>query len=108
MRTTRQRTVLMDILQNSDRPLSPYEILEMGQEKIPEMGIATVYRNLAAMAKADTINVVELPKTTARYYAKGLEDDIVFYSIVNDTAYFKQSVPAEFEELGKQIIVTGI
>ena len=49
------------------RPLSPQEILEEARRQVPELGIATVYRNLKALQERDEIRAVELPGESPRY-----------------------------------------
>ena len=48
-RDTIQRTAIRKTLTNSSRPLNVDEILEAGQVNVPNLGIATVYRNIKTM-----------------------------------------------------------
>lgn len=67
-RATRQRAVISKILAGAGRPLSPPEVLAAGQEELPRLGIATVYRTLNLLVEEDMARVVEVPGQTGRYY----------------------------------------
>ena len=66
-RLTKQKTAIRSVLEAARRPLSPQEILDEARRQVPELGIATVYRNLKSMLELDEIHVVELPGDSARY-----------------------------------------
>ena len=66
-RNTRQRTSIQDVIEQAGRPLLPQEILETAQQSIPELGIATVYRNIKLLLEAHEIQAVELPGEPPRY-----------------------------------------
>lgn len=66
-RSTRQKSAIFDVLRDSGRPMSPQEICEACQEKVPGLGIATVYRNLRQLQDAHAIVAVNLPNDSARY-----------------------------------------
>lgn len=64
---TRQRTAIRDAIEQADRPLSPQEILEAARDRIPRLGIATVYRAIKSMVTAGDLRAVELPGMPDRY-----------------------------------------
>lgn len=66
-RTTRQRTLIREILQRAPGPLSPAEILEQAHVQQPRLGIATVYRTLKLLQEDQEITDVLLPGEPARY-----------------------------------------
>ncbi|MFT3813059.1 MAG: transcriptional repressor [Acidovorax sp.] len=66
-RGTRQRTAIRAVIDASQRPLLPQEVLEHAQQEVPELGLATVYRNLKLLVEAREIQVVELPGEVPRY-----------------------------------------
>lgn len=66
-RRTKQRVALAEILERSERPLSVSELLESASERIDGLGIATVYRTVAAMLEAGEIDAVDLPGEPTRY-----------------------------------------
>jgi len=67
VRSTRQKTAIRSVLEAARRPLSPQEILEQARDRVPELGIATVYRNLKALLASDEIRAVPLPGDNPRY-----------------------------------------
>ena len=70
-RDTRQRRAIRRVLETSGRPLSPKEVLAGAHRSVPGLGIATVYRNLKALALEGRIVAVELPGEAARYEPAG-------------------------------------
>lgn len=66
-RTTRQKTAIRSVLEAAHRPLSPQEILEAARSQVPELGIATVYRNLKSLLELGEIHAVPLPGDSPRY-----------------------------------------
>lgn len=66
-RSTRQRTAIREALALAGRPLLPQEVLDAAQGLVPGMGIATVYRNLNALAQEGVVQSVQLPRENARY-----------------------------------------
>ncbi len=53
------------------RPLTPQEVLSSANQSVPELGIATVYRNLRAMVDEGVLELVNLPGQAALYEATG-------------------------------------
>lgn len=66
-RTTKQNTAIRQVIDEAGRPLSPQEVLVAAQVHVPEMGIATVYRNLKHLLEAGDIQAVSLPGDSMRY-----------------------------------------
>ena len=48
-RDTRQRRAIRRVFMNVGRPLTPDEVLEYGQQMVPSLGLATVYRNVKTL-----------------------------------------------------------
>jgi len=71
-RKTDQREAIKQIMRETERPLTPHEVLEAAQSLVPGMGIATVYRNLKALQETSFLRTVELPGEPARYELAGL------------------------------------
>ena len=57
-RDTIQRTAIRKTLTNSPRPLNVEEILAAGQVNVPNLGIATVYRNIKKMLAEGEIRAI--------------------------------------------------
>jgi Fur family transcriptional regulator, ferric uptake regulator len=70
-RSTRQRTAIRDAIADAGRPLLPQEVLDAAQTQVPGLGIATVYRNLKALAVDGELRSVELPGENPRYELVG-------------------------------------
>jgi Fur family transcriptional regulator, ferric uptake regulator len=70
-RSTRQRTAIRDAIAAAGRPLLPQEVLDAAQTEVAGLGIATVYRNLKALALEGELRTVELPGENARYELVG-------------------------------------
>lgn len=66
-RQTRQKTAIRTVFAQARRPLAPQEVLEAARHQVPELSLATVYRNLKALVEADELRSVELPGESARY-----------------------------------------
>lgn len=71
-RSTRQRSAIRTVLEAAARPLSPQEIHAGVQVSVPEIGMATVYRNLKLLLDEGEIQSVTLPGENARYEAARL------------------------------------
>ncbi|TAG01428.1 MAG: transcriptional repressor [Burkholderiales bacterium] len=72
-RSTRQRTAIRNTIEQSERPLAPQEILALAQAEVPQLSLATVYRNLALLQEAGEISTVLLPGDSARYESVHLD-----------------------------------
>ena len=59
MKSTKQRNVILDIINNSYDHLDAYGVYEEARKKIPNISLGTVYRNLKALEDAKIIPVVE-------------------------------------------------
>jgi Fur family transcriptional regulator, ferric uptake regulator len=64
---TRQREAIMQALSKSARPMSPAEILKAAGKHVKSLSLATVYRNLKALADDGQIHPVQLPGEPPRY-----------------------------------------
>jgi Fur family ferric uptake transcriptional regulator len=71
IRNTRQRTVIRDVIEKADRPLSTAEILEGARGGVKGIGIATVYRTVKALTEEGWLVPVELPGESPRYELAG-------------------------------------
>ena len=70
-RSTRQRSAIREAIASAGRPLLPQEVLDAAQNQVPGLGIATVYRNLKALALDGELRSVELPGENPRYELVG-------------------------------------
>lgn len=70
-RQTRQQSAIRDAFLASDRPLSPQEVFDDAHNRIPGLGLATVYRHLKALVESGWLIPVELPGQPPRYELGG-------------------------------------
>lgn len=70
-RDTTQRRAIRRVFTETDRPLSPVEVLNEAKHIVAGLGIATVYRNLKAMVDAGWLVPVGLPGEPDRYEQAG-------------------------------------
>jgi len=70
-RSTRQRSAIRQVIDEAHRPLSPPEVLELAQQQVAAMGMATVYRNLKLLVDEGAVQVVTLPGDSPRYESSG-------------------------------------
>lgn len=63
-RKTPQRELIASVLNQTERPLLPKEILAIAQQSLPTLGIATVFRavkDLVADGRASMVNIGDEP-----------------------------------------------
>lgn len=73
-RTTRQRIAIRNVIEEAGRPLAPQEILDMAQQEVQSLGIATVYRNMKDLLREGWVTEVELPGDPVRYERSGKKE----------------------------------
>jgi Fur family ferric uptake transcriptional regulator len=66
-RQTRQRSIISDIIMESDRPLTIANLVTLAQERKSKIGQATVYRTVNALLEAGEIESVQMPGGEALY-----------------------------------------
>jgi Fur family ferric uptake transcriptional regulator len=70
-RNTQQRREIRQVFESNDRPLAADEVLQLAQEKIAGLGMATVYRTIKALTDEGWLLPVEMPGTSPRYEVRG-------------------------------------
>ncbi len=70
-RNTAQRRAIREVLSRADRPMTPREVLAEARSRVPNMGIATVYRAVNALIDEGWLVAVELPGQPQRYERGG-------------------------------------
>jgi Fur family transcriptional regulator, ferric uptake regulator len=66
-RKTKQRDALVRVLEDAERPLSIGELLDAASKRVDGLGVATVYRAVAALLEEGQIDAVEIPGEPVRY-----------------------------------------
>mgnify|MGYP005607894431 FL=1 len=77
-RDTKQRSAIRDVFARCKRPLSPKELLKEASRQIPQLGIATVYRNIKSMVEKKELVAIEIPGEAPRYALPGNESHSLF------------------------------
>lgn len=67
VRRTKQKQCILEILAHAKGPLRAQEIHELSLNKVPGIGIATVYRSLAQLLSQQEICSVSMPMGEMRY-----------------------------------------
>lgn len=114
-RMTRQRQTIMDCLKEAKRPLSVEEILAAAAKKIPQINLATVYRNLKMLIDDKQILSVDLAGNSKRYEFVGLEHHHHFlclqcnrlFDVVGCPKGIGELIPPGFKMVGHSITLHG-
>ncbi len=72
-RSTRQRSVVLDVIRSAHGPLTVPGILDHARSRFPAIGVATVYRTVGLLANAGLIQAVILPGGETGYERAGME-----------------------------------
>ncbi|TAG80187.1 MAG: transcriptional repressor [Betaproteobacteria bacterium] len=115
-RDTRQRAAIRSAIETAARPLAPHEVLDLARTTVPQMNLATVYRNLKAMQAEGIIAVVRLPGESARYEPNHLAHHHHFqcdgckrvYDIHGCTGEMLHSVPSGFLVARHELTLYGL
>jgi Fur family transcriptional regulator, ferric uptake regulator len=115
-RNTRQKDAIRTAFVETDRPLSPEEVLSYAQRVVSDMSIATVYRNLKAMVEDGWLVAVELPGDPPRYELSGKKHHHHFlcndcqkvYEVEGCVPTTKHKLPRGFRALSHDFILHGI
>jgi Fe2+ or Zn2+ uptake regulation protein len=71
---TKQRGAIREVFKNAgNRLLSVNEVWELSAKSIPNIGIATVYRNIKDMVADGNVKATALPGQFDRYSMNGVE-----------------------------------
>jgi Fur family ferric uptake transcriptional regulator len=70
-RNTAQKAAIMDVLTEAESPLGIEQILNRGQQAVPTLSQATVYRILKQLLKRGDVAMVQLPGQTPLYELSG-------------------------------------
>jgi Fur family transcriptional regulator, ferric uptake regulator len=98
-RMTRQRTAIRRAFEDARRPLGPHECFELASRSVPDLGIATVYRNINTLVQTGWLRVVELPGLPDRYETAGRCHHHHFHCRRCDGVFEVESCPGGFAAL---------
>jgi len=115
-RETRQRRAIREAFDSAGRPLSPKEVLDIASTKVPNLGIATVYRNIRTLVDQEELAVVEIPGQSPRYSrANGSKTPLLFCTRTNRLFHLEPEgvqvaiprLPENFQMQDYDLIVYG-
>lgn len=98
-RNTPQRKIIESFLEESDSPMLPKELHEKAQEKIPSLGIATVFRALKNMLEEGKVRVVHIPGDSPRYESTQQKHHHHFKCVDCGQVYDLYKCPGDMERL---------
>ena len=115
-RDTRQRRVIRRVFMDVGRPLTAGEVLEHGQQMMPSLGLATVYRYVKILTGEGWLSEVELPGAGLRYELAERPHHHHFLCRACDLAFDVGRCPDKLEELapegfqvdGHELILFGL
>ena len=84
---------------NAGRPLTPDEVLEYGQQIVPSLGVATVYRNVKILVGEGWLSEVPFPGGGIRYELADCPHHHHFLCRSCDQAFDVHQCPDEVETL---------
>ena len=67
MRNTKQRNLVLDIINNSYNHPTAYDVYQECKKIIPNISLGTVYRNLNTLVNIHEIQQLEVPNQMTRY-----------------------------------------
>lgn len=105
MRSSKQRDAVLNVLRTSyDHPTADM-VYERVKEKMPNISLGTVYRNLGQLHNEGIISVVESSDKKV-HYEGNLEDHIHFLckkcDVITDV-FCKSEVPPIFKDMGYEV-----
>jgi Fur family transcriptional regulator, ferric uptake regulator len=92
-RDTAQRRAIREVFDESERPLGPREVLDAAQDRVPSLGIATVYRTVKALVEESWLVPVELPGEPPRYERAGKQHHHHFVCRACDRVFEVEGCP---------------
>lgn len=115
-RMTRQRSTILECFKDANRPLSAQELLEAASKSIPNINLATIYRNLKTLIEEEILVIVQLPGQPPRYEYNGLEDHHHFlchtcnrvFDVQESIPVASSSIPQGFQVLKCDITLHGV
>jgi Fur family ferric uptake transcriptional regulator len=115
-RNTKQKIAIRAAFVETDRPLSPEEVLSYAQRGTSDISIATVYRNLKTLVEEGWLVPVHLPGESPRYELSGKDHHHHFlcndcgrvYELEGCIAAMKPKLPRGFRALSHDLLLYGI
>lgn len=115
-RMTRQRLLIMQVIEAAGRPLSTAEILDGAKRAGAGMGIATVYRAVKGLGAEGWLRAVDMPGSQIRYEKGDKGHHHHFHCRACDRVFEMEGcagdvsalTPRGFRMEGHEIIINGL
>jgi len=115
-RNTRQKEAIRSAFLTADRPLSHDEALDLAQQKVDGLSIATVYRNISMLVEENWLTRVEVPGDTTRYEVSGKDHHHHFrcnrcgklFELPGCSIELKIQLPNGFRTTGHEFYLFGV
>ncbi len=115
-RNTKQRDAIKAVFRVSNRPLSVAEVRELAGRAVSGIGVATVYRNLKALADSGWLEVIEMPGDVPRYEPAGMDHHHHFlcngcervYNVEGCLGGIETLLPRGFQMEKHDLLLTGL
>jgi len=101
-RKTRQRESILETFRVSPGPLSPQEALDATKTRTPDIGIATIYRNIKAFVESGTLKTVPVPGQPDRYELAGKKHHHHFFCRACHKAFEMEGCPGSLDSLAPE------
>jgi Fur family transcriptional regulator, ferric uptake regulator len=114
-RNTQQRREIREVFEGNDRPLGAEEVLQLAQQKISGLGMATVYRTIKALTDEGWLVPVEVPGSTPRYEVRGKAHHHHFhclkclrlFELDGCLEHLEKMIPATFRVIDHVVLIHG-
>jgi len=115
-RNTKQKEAIRAAFLAADRPLSHDETLDLAQQRVDGLSIATVYRNINLLVEEKWLTPVEVPGATARYEVSGKDHHHHFrcnhcgklFELTGCAIELKSQLPQGFRITGHEFYLFGV
>ena len=115
-RNTAQRAAILDVLTEAEAPLGIEQILNRGQQAVPSLSQATVYRIIKQLLKRGDVATVQLPGQTPLYELSGKGHHYFFrcrrceqiYEVTGCEGLIDQLVPRGFALEDHDLFLYGL
>ena len=117
-RNTRQGTLILETIREAKRPLTPAEVHSTAIKKIPNLGLATTYRQIKTLAEQSVVVGVDYPGQPTRYeWVDGKDkthftcrgcDKLFALNLPQSDELLNLEMPSGFVATGGEFIVYGL
>ena len=115
IRSTKQRHAIQQAFKDSERPLTPQNVLEIASAHVPSLGVATVYREIRRLLEEGVLAVVDVPGHSTCYEYAQTGHNVFFrcdrcgdvYGSKSVDVPLKGNLPSGFRVENHQVFLYG-